>query len=499
MSLSFARGAPLSVQVFSWAFLIRPPLQQEVPELQALLAALRRRWGWVAGLYLVFVAVLVLPGLMRERGPGYATAAVVLPHLLLYVVASLGISTWAGFRINMTTAVDIPTWAWASFRIDITTADGAGGNNRRRWGIVLMAPSIAAGLIVGLLVAFWAPDQECNAACRWLEDTITPLSAGLFVVLLLLGVSELVANMRQQQHAMSLQLAEAQTAQERLARVTAESELRLLQAQVEPHFLYNTLANLRFLVQTGSPDALRMTDALIDYLQTSVPDMRAQQVTLGREADHARHYLEIMRMRMGGRLQYAIDVPLALRDFALPPLVLLTLVENAVKHGIAPLVEGGSIRLSAATQGDDVIVEVADDGAGIGTLAEGGSIQLGSTDEDSDLVVAIASDGNEPMPGAPASAAACQGARPPAAPGGTGLRNVAARLVLAYGERAELLLTNNTPRGTRAALRLPASGMSPDSAAVQIMVLAEEDSQAPTPPAATAAPDAPARPATQTS
>jgi len=105
---------------------------------------------------------------------------------------------------------------------------------------------------------------------------------------------------------------------------------------------------------------------------------------------------------MGGRLQYAIDVPLALRDFALPPLVLLTLVENAVKHGIAPLVEGGSIRLSAATQGDDVIVEVADDGAGIGTLAEGGSIQLGSTDEDSDLVVAIASDGNEPMPGAPA-------------------------------------------------------------------------------------------------
>jgi LytS/YehU family sensor histidine kinase len=182
--------------------------------------------------------------------------------------------------------------------------------------------------------------------------------------------------------------------------------------------------------------------------------MRAQQVTLGREADHARHYLEIMRMRMGGRLQYAIDVPLALRDFALPPLVLLTLVENAVKHGIAPLVQGGSIRLSAATQGDDVIVEVADDGAGIGTLAEGGSIQLGSTDEDSDLV---------------------------------------------GGERAELLLTNNTPRGTRAALRLPASGMSPDSAAVQIMVLAEEDSQAPTPPAATAAPDAPARPATQTS
>jgi sensor histidine kinase YesM len=481
MSLAFARNAPMSVQVFCWAFLVRPPLQDEVPELQALLATLRKRRRWLAGIYLAFLAVLVLPGVLRERGADYTIAAVTLPHILLLLMLSLSLNMWAGFRVNLGNFGKVYL------------------QNRRRWSAMI---SIAVLFAMGFFAGLFGGDVQDRVRVTtraWLDDTLTPAAVGFLLVVLVLALPELVARMRQQHHALSLRLAEAQTAQERLARVTAESELRLLQAQVEPHFLYNTLANLRFLVQTGSPDALRMTDALIDYLQTSVPDMRAQQVTLGREADHARHYLEIMRMRMGGRLQYAIDVPLALRDFALPPLVLLTLVENAVKHGIAPLVQGGSIRLSAATQGDDVIVEVADDGAGIGTLAEGGSIQLGSTDEDSDLVVAIAGDGNEPMPGAPASAAARQGTRPPAAPGGTGLRNVAARLVLAYGERAELLLTNNTPRGTRAALRLPASGMSPDSAAVQIMVLAEEDSQAPTPPAATAAPDAPARPATQTS
>lgn len=430
MSLSFARGAPVSVQVFSWVFLVRPPLQDEVPEIQALLATARRRWGWIALIYLVFVAVLVVPGLMRERAPGYATAAVVLPHLLLYVVASLGISTWAGFRINMKTAVDVRTWA--SFRIDITTAVGAGQGHRRRWGFVLMAPSITAGFAAGLLVAFWAPDSECNAVCRWLEDTITPLSAGLFVALLLLGMSELVAQMRQQQHVMSLQLAEAQTAQERLARVTAESELRLLQAQVEPHFLYNTLANLRFLVQTGSNDALRMTDALIDYLRTSVPDMRAQQVTLGREIEHARHYLDIMQMRMGGRLDYAIQVPVELRDVALPPLVLLTLVENAVKHGIAPLVEGGRITLSVRADGDMVIVSVADDGAG------------------------LQADAATPAP---------------AGHGGTGLSNIRARLALVYGGSAELQVTAAEPRGTRAVLRLPRLAPQANTAHVEVEVL----------------------------
>jgi sensor histidine kinase YesM len=261
-----------------------------------------------------------------------------------------------------------------------------------------------------------------------------------------------VALLRGRQQALSLQLLQAQATQELLARVTAESEMRLLQAQVEPHFLYNTLANLRFLVQSGSPDALRMTDALIDYLRTSGPDMRAQQVALGREVDHARHYLDIMQMRMAGRLRYTIDVPPPLREVEIPPLVLLTLVENAVKHGLAPRVEGGSVALRAWAEGDRVVVTVEDDGTG--------------------------------LPGAavtPAAAAAAAGS------GGPGLANVRARLALVYYEEADLQLTAAVPQGTCATLRLPRSGPAARPASLKVVVVVEQK-----PKDASAAPAAPA-------
>jgi LytS/YehU family sensor histidine kinase len=189
-----------------------------------------------------------------------------------------------------------------------------------------------------------------------------------------------------------------------------------LQAQVEPHFLYNTLANLRYLVQKNSPDALRMTDALIEYLRTSVPDMRAQHVTLGREVEHARHYLEIMQMRMGGRLAFRIDVPAALGAIEIPPLVLLTLVENAVKHGIAPRVEGGEVLLSVSANEDALEIEVADTGAGV-LPADAGMSAATST--------------------------------------GVGLENLRERLRLAYGRPVPVDLAPNQPRGTRVRMRIP--------------------------------------------
>ncbi len=254
-------------------------------------------------------------------------------------------------------------------------------------------------------------------------------------VVLITAVPEVIARLRMRQNDLTQKLLAAQTVQERLARQTAESELRLLQAQVEPHFLYNTLANLRYLVHTGSAEALKMTDALIEYLRTSVPDMRAQHVTLGREADQAGHYLEIMRMRMGGRLSYVIDVPAALRDVELPPLVLLTLVENAIKHGIGPRIEGGHIELRASeASGERVRIEVVDDGVGVEATSrsEGPST-------------------------------------------GAGLRNVLSRLKLVYGDAATLEVAAHPPRGTCAALNVPRTappraesldllGLTPDEA-----------------------------------
>jgi LytS/YehU family sensor histidine kinase len=189
---------------------------------------------------------------------------------------------------------------------------------------------------------------------------------------------------------------------------TLQAELKLLQAQVEPHFLFNTLANLRQLVQTGSRDALPMLDHLIQYLRTALPELRAESSTVGREAQLARAYLEIMRLRMGGALEVAVDVPAELAQVPFPPLLLITLVENAIKHGVAP-VGRGRIGVRAEERDGSVRVLVEDDGRG---LAE----PIGR---------------------------------------GVGLNNVRERLRGLYGDAARLELRGRVPSGTVATIELP--------------------------------------------
>jgi LytS/YehU family sensor histidine kinase len=156
----------------------------------------------------------------------------------------------------------------------------------------------------------------------------------------------------------------AEAERERFAKRTAEAELKLLQAQVEPHFLFNTLANLRYLVQTASKDALPMLDHLIDYLRTALPEMRADGSTVAREAALARAYLEIIRIRTGGDLHFRVEAPAELAEHALPSLMVMSLVENAVKHGIAPIGRG-RIEVRFTRAGGRLRVEVEDDGRGV--------------------------------------------------------------------------------------------------------------------------------------
>ena len=143
-----------------------------------------------------------------------------------------------------------------------------------------------------------------------------------------------------------------------------QAELKLLQAQVEPHFLFNTLANLRFLVQTGSPDALAMLDHLIRYLRMALPEIRAEASTVEREVELARAYLEILRIRMGGALEIETSVDPDAARVPLPALMVMTLVENAIKHGIAPRGRG-RVALRATVDGGRVRVSVEDDGRGL--------------------------------------------------------------------------------------------------------------------------------------
>ena len=197
-----------------------------------------------------------------------------------------------------------------------------------------------------------------------------------------------------------------------LERQALGARLRLVQAQVEPHFLFNTLANVRELVETGSPRAPLVLGSLIAYLRAAVPRLHEPTGTLGQELQLVRAYLEVMHMRMPDRLQFALEVDDAAPGLACPPMTLLTLVENAVRHGIDPSEEGGRIDVRLRVQDGRCRAEVVDTGVGLG--------------------------------------------RPGCGPG-TGLSTLRERLQLAFGGHAQLQLLPVEPHGVRACLVFPAS------------------------------------------
>jgi signal transduction histidine kinase len=207
-----------------------------------------------------------------------------------------------------------------------------------------------------------------------------------------------------------------------LERQVLESRLRLLQAQVEPHFLFNTLANVEQLVTSDPPTAATLLHHLCRYLRVTLPDMREPTSTLGREADIAHAYLSILQVRMGERLAFDMAVPQALRDTALPPMMLLTLVENAVEHGVADQARGQVSVSALATEGR-LRVTVADNGPGFALNA---------------------------------------------APG-VGLANLRERLAALYDGQAMLRLeeapAGSTARGVRATIDIPLTSASPTSPA----------------------------------
>jgi hypothetical protein len=155
-----------------------------------------------------------------------------------------------------------------------------------------------------------------------------------------------------------------------LERKALDARLRLLQAQVAPHFLFNTLANVQALVESGSPQASAVLNSLIAYLRAAVPRLDDPSTTLAQELDLVRAYLDVMQMRMPDRLTYSIQVDPGARGLQCPPMTLLTLVENAVRHGIDPGEEGGHIDVQARVLSGRCCVRVTDTGVG---LAAGGS------------------------------------------------------------------------------------------------------------------------------
>ncbi len=159
-------------------------------------------------------------------------------------------------------------------------------------------------------------------------------------------------------------LADAECRQQALQAQMCEAQLTALQAQIEPHFLFNTLANVKRLYETAPDQGREMLASLINYLRAALPAMRESGSTLGRELELARSFLTILKMRMRERLDFSIDHDPGLANARVPPMVLPTLVENAIKHGLSPLPEGGRIDIHARREGEDLLLEVRDNGAG---------------------------------------------------------------------------------------------------------------------------------------
>jgi LytS/YehU family sensor histidine kinase len=167
--------------------------------------------------------------------------------------------------------------------------------------------------------------------------------------------------------------AQAQAAQ----REAAENQLRLLQSQLEPHMLFNTLANLRVLIGLDPARAQAMLDHLIAFLRATLNASRTTLHPLSAEFAHLTDYLALMAVRMGPRLQVQLSLPGDLANAQVPPLLLQPLVENCIKHGLEPQVDGGRIAVSARQVGDQLHLDVRDTGAGLQALQPSGGTSFG--------------------------------------------------------------------------------------------------------------------------
>jgi hypothetical protein len=163
----------------------------------------------------------------------------------------------------------------------------------------------------------------------------------------------------------SNRIADAAAANADAQRTMAEAKLKLLQAQIEPHMLFNTLANLRTLVDVDPLRAQAMIDQLIVYLRGTLDASRSTRTTLDAEFAQLAAYLALMKVRMATRLAFTFDLPDALRDAIVPPMLLQPLVENAIKHGLEPKIEGGSVQVVASSSDGRLRIEVRDDGIGL--------------------------------------------------------------------------------------------------------------------------------------
>ena len=272
----------------------------------------------------------------------------------------------------------------------------------------------ASGLAV-LLYAYYAHGFEhLPSGLRLLSDS---LHWGLPAVFL-----AVIADVHQRALRADSAAHQAELARVQQGQGEAEQQLALLQAQIEPHFLFNMLGNVRRLYRTQPQAGAEAIGSLMRYLRTALPQVRNASGCLGDEVELVRAYLELYRIRMGTRLTFQIEADPALHTVAFPPMLVMTLVENAVRHGLEPA-GGGCVRVHDQRIGDLLAVEVTDDGGGFGSAPSSGT--------------------------------------------GVGLANVRRQLAARYPGEGRLTLHAAEPRGARARITIPLNGVQRAEGAIR--------------------------------
>lgn len=266
--------------------------------------------------------------------------------------------------------------------------------------------SLCTGLIIGLFLGLIFTGKDISPFMSARVDVVVQ------TVILGTITGFLYWYIVNSQRSMSIAIAKAQ--KEKIKRLiiekqVVEANLRLLQAQIEPHFLFNTLSNIITLLEVDKAKGLNMLENLTTYLRMTLSQSREETSTLGQEIKMMESYLNIFKIRMGDRLDFEINVPEAIKDFPFPPMLLQPVVENAILHGLEPKIEGGSVRINAVSNDQRLRVAVADSGL---------SFQM-----DKDW--------------------------------GVGLSNIKERLDALYDEEAELRFEENHPTGMNVIIEVP--------------------------------------------
>ena len=279
----------------------------------------------------------------------------------------------------------------------------------RRAGLAAKVAYFSLLPLGGVLIGFWVSSFIVDVGFRsWLTDPAAMISLTT-TSLVISAIVSVIFFWREREAVAEAARAVERERTQRIEREATLANLRALQAQIEPHFLFNTLANIASLIDLDTASAKRMLESFIRFLRASLAATRSESTTLAAEAELIASYLDVLQIRMGARLRYVVDLPPELHAFTLPPMLLQPVVENAIRHGLEPKVDGGKVLFSARREGDEVVIEISDSGVGFA----------------------------------------------PTTRGGVGLTNLRDRLRLIYGDRASLTVGENGGGGAAVAVRVP--------------------------------------------